>query len=307
MLVQASSLELAAAHSATATRAVEERLQVRVAARAAANAAQGAASFDPADSLDLTDPKALVAKWLFEYLTGKRAPLIRTASAGRSVASAARAAPGWSVAYTRRETVREAEATTFAAQGSVKLASGAEIAFSVQIAMQRGRTQTASVSVQAGNMTDPIAVNLDGAGARLTGDRQAFDLDGDGVDEMIANLAAGSAWLARDRNGNGVIDNGTELFGPASGDGFAELAALDQDGNQWIDEGDPAYAQMGLWRDGVFTPLAQAGVGALSTASAATPFTLEEGGEALGRVRSSSVYLREDGGAGALQQVDLAL
>lgn len=42
--------------------------------------------------------------------------------------------------------------------------------------------------------------------------------------------------LSLDQNGNGEIDNGTELFGTKSGDGFADLARYDLDYNGWIDE-----------------------------------------------------------------------
>ena len=105
----------------------------------------------------------------------------------------------------------------------------------------------------------------------------------------------------------GKVNDGRELFGPTGGDGFAELAALDQDGNRWIDEGDDAFSRLGLWQDGEFTSLAEAGIGALAVSSVATPFSLEEGGEQLGRLRASGVYLTEDGAAGVLQQVDLAV
>jgi hypothetical protein len=49
--------------------------------------------------------------------------------------------------------------------------------------------------------------------------------------------------------------NGAELFGARSGDGFAELAALDGDGNGWIDEGDAAWQ---AWHDALMDLLEQA-------------------------------------------------
>jgi hypothetical protein len=304
MQVQGFSLDLAASRVAALSVQAEDRLEMHVAPSSTASASSPSAG--PADdSVDVTDPKTLLARWLFEYLTGHKAPAIRTVSMHRSSAAAARGASS-SVTYTHREVRTESEATSFTASGKVQLQSGEEIAFSIRLDLARQETATSTATFSAGNMTDPIVVNFDGKGARLTADRQAFDLNGDGADEMIATLAAGSAWLARDGNGNGTIDNGGELFGPTSGNGFAEMAAIDSDGNGWLDEGDSYYSQLGVWRDRVFTPLSEAGIGALSVASVSTPFTLKSGAEILGQVRSSGVYLREDGTPGMLQQVDIA-
>ena len=54
-------------------------------------------------------------------------------------------------------------------------------------------------------------------------------------------LGSGSGFLALDKNGNGKIDDGSELFGTKSGDGFADLAEYDSDGNGWIDEKGRVY------------------------------------------------------------------
>ena len=185
-----------------------------------------------------------------------------------------RTGSGASVTYSHRQVRHETETTTFSAAGKVKLDSGDTIEFSVKLSMNRELTEINGVAVRAGNMSDPIAVNLDGAGVRLNPDRQPFDLNGDGVDEMIATLAEGSAWLARDIDGNGAVDSGRELFGPSTANGFRELAALDTDRNGWIDEGDAAFVQLGLWRGDTFTSLSDAGIGALATAAVNTPFAV---------------------------------
>jgi hypothetical protein len=78
-----------------------------------------------------------------------------------------------------------------------------------------------------------------------------------------------------------------------------------QDHNGWIDESDAAYGRLGIWSEGKFSSLRDAGIGALSVAAASTPFALKDGSELLGQVRKSGVYLHEDGTPGALQQVDL--
>lgn len=61
-------------------------------------------------------------------------------------------------------------------------------------------------------------------------------MDCDGKQEEISKLNAGCGYLALDKNGDGVINDGNELFGVKTGDGFYELSKYDSDLNGWIDE-----------------------------------------------------------------------
>ena len=87
------------------------------------------------------------------------------------------------------------------------------------------------------------------------------------------------------------------------------MKSLDTDANGWIDAADAAYASLKLWSGGgsEHKSLAEAGVGALYVGqSAATQFDLRNAAnETLGQIRSSSLYLSEDGKPGAMRQVDL--
>jgi hypothetical protein len=205
----------------------------------------------------------------------------------------------------------EATTVTFAAAADVTTADGRHIDTAATLEMQRVSATIAELQLRFGDaartpqLKDPLAVNLAGAPAALEG-TQRLDLDGDGEAEEVAQLASGSAWLARDLDGSGNIESGRELFGPASGDGFQELAALDQDGNGWVDEGDAAFAELALWDGKQLTSLSAAQIGALYTGAAQTPVAVTGAdGAVAGQIRETGLYLREDGTAGTLQHVDL--
>ena len=88
--------------------------------------------------------------------------------------------------------------------------------------------------------SDPIILDLDGDGFELTTYQQGarFDILGNGSTQQTAFVQGGDAFLALDRNGDGVINDGTELFGDQSGavHGFAELSKLDSNGDGVIDQ-----------------------------------------------------------------------
>lgn len=220
------------------------------------------------------------------------------------------------IEYDYHESYAETEETHFAAQGVVRTADGKEISFKLELAMSRSYYEESNVSLRVGNavqVKDPLVLNFNGTAAQLTDTRFKFDLDADGQKDNINFVTPGSGFLAFDRNKDGKINDGRELFGAISGDGFAELAALDDDRNGWIDENDKAFDQLRVWskdaqgQDQLQT-LKEANVGALSLAQVATPFSLkDENNQLQGLVRSTGIFLQENGEAGTMQKIDLTV
>jgi hypothetical protein len=106
----------------------------------------------------------------------------------------------------------------------------------------------------------PIILDLDGDGFDLTdlAGGVRFDLNPAGSAEQVSWTSAGSddAWLALDRNGNGIIDDGTELFGnftaqptTVSRHGYLALSALDPNRDDVIDSRDKSFGDLRLWQD----------------------------------------------------------
>jgi len=108
----------------------------------------------------------------------------------------------------------------------------------------------------------------------------------------------------------GIINDGNELFGATSGQGFAELAAYDSDGNGWIDENDAIFEQLSVWQpdaENALTSFGQAGVGAIYLHAEQTPFELTNiSGQADARITQNSVVLMESGLASNVFQLEWA-
>lgn len=221
---------------------------------------------------------------------------------------------GFGLIYDHYESHYEYEAVSFSAQGTVKTRDGTEIQFSVQLNMSREFYTENRETLRLGDAKkiDPLVVNFDGNAAQLSDTKFQFDLDSDGRQEQISLLNPGSGLLALDKNGDGNINDGSELFGPSSGNGFAELASYDEDKNGFIDEGDSIYNKLRIWlQDGQgnqqLLALGAKDIGAIYLGHVSTPYTYKnDANVSQGDVASTGLFLREDGGAGTVQQIDYA-
>ena len=157
---------------------------------------------------------------------------------------------------------------------------------------------------------DPLVINLDTNIAQVSDQKFFFDLDQDGKEEEISSLKSGSGFLALDLNGDGVINDGGELFGTKSGNGFADLAKYDSDGNGWIDEADAIWEKLLIWtkdEDGndKLYHLSELGVGAIGLGRTSTQFALnsEKDNSHNAMIRSTGIFLYENGNVSTVQHL----
>ena len=251
-------------------------------------------------------------KMLFEFL--RRIHEIFHANSSRGRDPGGGSISGWDYnAYS----YEEREESSFSSKGKVRCADGREISFNLDMYMGRSfseyieeRTEYTISPIAA--LCDPLVINLEGNIAEVSDTKMRFDLDADGITDEISYLRPGSGYLALDKNGDGKINDGSELFGTKSGDGFSDLAAYDADGNGWIDEADPIFEKLKIWitdengNERCYS-LKDKDVGAIYLGSADTSFDLRSADNTVNaRIRKSGVFLYENGGVGRVQHLDLA-
>lgn len=232
--------------------------------------------------------------------------------AGQSGGVPASSGTLWTKTTVQSSFLAESEATSFQSSGVAKTVDGREIRFGVSVEMSRSFcAKYESFTQENYFVTDPLVINVGADTAGVSDMKFRFDLDADGEEEEISFAGAGSGFLALDKNNDGKINDGSELFGTKSGDGFKDLAAYDEDGNGWIDEADSIFKDLKVWtkdEDGNdhLMDLKSANVGAIYLGSANTHFSVnDDKNHTDAIIRKTGIYLKEDGGVGTVQHMDL--
>ncbi|MGZ9710281.1 hypothetical protein ACXX82_05650 [Glaciimonas sp. GNP009] len=166
---------------------------------------------------------------------------------------------------------------------------------------------------------DPLVLDLDGDGIETVSSKNNiyFDNNNDGIKTATGWVGADDGLLVMDRNGNGVIDNGTELFGNSTqldnghtaSDGFGALADLDSNHDGKVDKNDANWNQLKVWRDlnqdgisqanELFT-LDQLGIASLNVNKKSHNQTLANGNQ----LADQGTYTKTDGSSGNMGDVN---
>ena len=172
---------------------------------------------------------------------------------------------------------------------------------------------------------DPLTLDLDGDGVEMTAQSTVsprFDMDGDGYAERTAWIKPDDGILVRDLNGNGKIDNITEMFGGTQS-GFSALATLDGNSDGKVDASDNGLADFNgdgvvdandtiasveVWRDlnsnavtdpGELYSLADLGVASISVQGTAQDHVFVAGNQ----VAETGIFTRIDGTTGTIDDI----
>jgi hypothetical protein len=199
---------------------------------------------DENGKLEPSDPKSMVAQQIIERVFSARG---KNDPENENAAQDAPNNPTDSVVISHESMERS---TRSSGNATLSLPDGGTVRLSYETSEFARIEQTAQVQ-----SSDPLILDLQGDNLNLTdvSQRQGvmFDLTGDGKKEQVSWVRPDDGLLAWDRNGNGRIDDGNELFGDQHGavDGFAELARYDSDGNGVIDSNDPIFSELRVWQD----------------------------------------------------------
>lgn len=204
----------------------------------------------------------------------------------------------------------EYEEFAFSTVGKVITGDGREIDFGLSLGMTSTFSEYYEERGGAAVMYDPLVINLDGTVPSVSDMKFTFDLDSDGTGDRISTTGSGNGFLAIDRNNDGVINDGSELFGTKSGDGFMDLRAYDSDLDGFIDEDDEIFDKLLIYcinDDGTETiyKLKDKGIGAICLTSAKTGMNLRGISGINARMRQTGVFLYENGEVGTLSQIDM--
>jgi len=222
---------------------------------------------------------------------------------------------GWGLIYDSKTIHYESEKMSFKSKGTVKTADGREITIDLELNLSREFMHSEEIHLRAGDAArkDPLVINFNAPSAMLTDSKFSFDIDSDGSPDQISRLHSGSGFLSLDLNNDGKINNGSELFGTQSGNGFADLSLYDSDNNGWIDENDSVFDKLRIWTkddngNNTLFALGEKGIGAICLGSGITPFSLKgENNTENGIIQKTGIFLNENGTAGTIQHIDLAV
>ncbi|HGE70959.1 TPA: hypothetical protein ENX78_09000 [Candidatus Poribacteria bacterium] len=322
MIIQSSSINMSSQYRLIKEYSLKESLRIEL-PNANNNDQTDLSKTDKSKSKDKDQetklsPELRMIKMLLEKLLGKKIKLIKLEDqqdiSNQFPKKSANQNPQDNQTifeYSRNERYYQSEKTEFYVKGVVQTEDGKNIEFSLKLNLNREFTKNQSISIGNAKTKDPLVINFNSGSVQLRDEKFNFDLDSDSQGDQIPFVDGNSGFLAIDLNKDNKINDGKELFGPTTGDGFAELKIYDEDNNDWIDEKDSVYKNLLVWTKSSegqdsLTEIKKAGIGAIYLGHQSTLFEITDDQNITdGLLKSSGIYISETGTVGTIQQIDL--
>ena len=268
------------------------------------------------------DPKMQALIELLQEIFGQTIHLINPADfshtdqATGTASTPTSTAQGGGAIYNAQTTLTQTTSTSFSAEGDIETSDHQKIHFDLNQSVQTIRQETHSVTIKSGSaLKDPLVINFSGNSVQLGQQTFSFDLNNDGK-KVTMPFIQGGGYLAYNPDDSGKITDKTQLFGPATGNGFTQLQSLANslgNNNGWLDQSNPAYSKLGVLMEGSdgkpqFVTLQQAGIGALYLGNVSTHTAIGDSngnGGSSGELESSGIYLNNNGSVGSMQDVEV--
>ena len=190
-----------------------------------------------------------------------------------------------------------------------------ELSLNYNFALSSERTSYSKVEMSAVALKDPLIVQFGAQGLGEIKGQKNFKINQDNKIDQLPIFSGDVGYLVYDQNNNQQADNGSELFGPKTGQGFAELALLDSNKNGFIDADDEQFDQLYLWQPSddnnqaeQWLSLKAAKIQAISLTTIQTPYDFyDQQGQIQAQLRLSSFAITDAGEGRGVHQVDVRI
>ncbi len=190
-----------------------------------------------------------------------------------------------------------------------------ELLLNYQMSLESTQSSYHKMEVTAAALKDPLIVQFGEQGLGEISSAIEFHINRDNTLDSLPIFSGDVGYLVYDKNSNQQADDGSELFGPRTGQGFNELAELDTNKNGFIDHEDERFEQLFIWQPSKeiiqaeqWLSLQQAKIQAISLSSTTTPYNFyDQQGQIQAQLRQSSFAINNDGLGRGVHQVDVRI
>ena len=190
-----------------------------------------------------------------------------------------------------------------------------ELSLNYNLSLSSERNSYSKIETSAAALKDPLLVQFGAQGLGKIKGQKSFAINQDNILDNLPIFSGDVGYLVYDKNNNQQADDGSELFGPKTGQGFVELAQLDSNKNGFIDTEDEQFEQLYLWQPSddnspteQWLSLKDAKIQAISLSAISTPFDFfDQQGEIQAQLRQSSFAISESGLGRGVHQVDVRI